>query len=76
MSKEFSIAANWRLRGARLRLEGEECPHCEEKIFPPRDICPNCHGYTLVKKGGNLYQAPKDNIEDLLDTTTVKPSSN
>lgn len=22
-------------------LEGEECPHCRKKIFPPRDICPN-----------------------------------
>jgi uncharacterized OB-fold protein len=21
---------------------GEVCPHCQEKIFPPRDICPEC----------------------------------
>jgi uncharacterized OB-fold protein len=21
---------------------GEVCPHCEHKIFPPRDICPDC----------------------------------
>ena len=23
---------------------GEVCPHCEAKIFPPRDVCPNCGG--------------------------------
>jgi len=21
---------------------GEVCPHCDHKIFPPRDVCPNC----------------------------------
>jgi hypothetical protein len=36
------IASNWRLNGQRYRLEGEECPHCAAKIFPPRDICPEC----------------------------------
>ncbi len=36
------IALNWRLKGERYRLEGEECPHCGVKIFPPRDICPEC----------------------------------
>lgn len=25
-----------------LRLEGEECGHCNKKIFPPRDVCPGC----------------------------------
>ncbi len=37
------IALDWRLRGQRYRLEGEECPHCGYAIFPPRDICPECH---------------------------------
>jgi len=23
-------------------MVGEECPHCKHKIFPPRDICPDC----------------------------------
>lgn len=36
------IALDWRIRGQRYRLEGEECPHCGYKIFPPRDICPEC----------------------------------
>jgi hypothetical protein len=25
-------------------LVGEVCPHCEAKIFPPRDVCPECGG--------------------------------
>lgn len=25
----------------RYRLIGEKCPHCDDYIFPPRDICPN-----------------------------------
>ncbi|MFP4394060.1 MAG: Zn-ribbon domain-containing OB-fold protein [Anaerolineales bacterium] len=37
------VAHNWRLRGQRYRLEGEVCDHCDAVIFPPRDICPECH---------------------------------
>ena len=35
---------HWRLRKQRYGLIGEECPHCGNKIFPPRDVCPNCGG--------------------------------
>lgn len=45
----MNAPANWRLRGPRLRLEGESCPHCEAKIFPPRDVCPNCGDITIQK---------------------------
>lgn len=38
----MEIARHWRLKDQRYRLIGEECGHCENKIFPPRDICPNC----------------------------------
>ncbi len=38
----MEIARHWRLRQQRYSLVGEVCPHCESKIFPPRDICPNC----------------------------------
>jgi uncharacterized protein len=34
----------WRTNAQRYRLEGEVCPHCQGKIFPPRDICPYCQG--------------------------------
>lgn len=32
----------WRLKKQRYGLVGEVCPHCDVKIFPPRDVCPNC----------------------------------
>lgn len=44
----MEIARHWRLKDQRYRLIGEECPHCEKKIFPPRDICPRCRRGTLV----------------------------
>lgn len=43
----MEIARHWRLKQQRYRLVGEICPHCDEKIFPPRDICPRCGGGTL-----------------------------
>ena len=33
---------HWRLKKQRYGLVGEECPHCAAKIFPPRDVCPEC----------------------------------
>lgn len=38
----MEIPRHWRLKKQRYALVGEICPHCENKIFPPRDICPNC----------------------------------
>lgn len=38
----MEIPRNWRLRAQRYALVGEECDHCHTKIFPPRDICPDC----------------------------------
>ena len=38
----MEIARHWRLKQQRYSLVGEVCHHCEYKIFPPRDICPNC----------------------------------
>ncbi len=40
----MSSAAHWRTRRQRLALVGEECPHCHARLFPPRDVCPFCHG--------------------------------
>lgn len=47
----MEVPRHWRLRKARYRLVGEECPHCQVKIFPPRYVCPECGGGTLR---GNL----------------------
>jgi len=38
----MEISRHWRLRKQRYALVGEVCPHCESKIFPPRDVCPEC----------------------------------
>lgn len=40
----MEISRHWRLRQQRYGLVGEVCPHCDAKIFPPRDVCPSCSG--------------------------------
>jgi uncharacterized OB-fold protein len=40
----MEVPRHWRLRKQRYALVGEVCPHCEAKIFPPRDVCPECGG--------------------------------
>jgi len=40
----MEIPRHWRLKKQRYALVGEVCPHCEAKIFPPRDVCPECGG--------------------------------
>jgi uncharacterized OB-fold protein len=40
----MEIPRHWRLQQQRYSLVGEVCPHCEGKIFPPRDVCPHCGG--------------------------------
>jgi len=52
----MEIPRHWRLRKQRYALVGEVCPHCEAKIFPPRDVCPECGGeaktpYAFTGKG-------------------------
>lgn len=38
----MEVTSHWRLKHQRYALIGEICPNCEEKIFPPRDLCPDC----------------------------------
>lgn len=38
----MELARHWRLKKQRYALHGEVCPHCQTKIFPPRDVCPVC----------------------------------
>lgn len=52
----MEVPRHWRLKKQRYALVGEVCPHCNVKIFPPRDICPECGGeaktaYTFSGKG-------------------------
>ena len=58
----------WVLVLSPTGLVGEVCPHCDYKIFPPRDVCPNCGDeakelYTFSGKGEvysytTVYEAP------------------
>ena len=64
----MEIPRHWRLRQQRYGLVGEVCPHCEAKVFPPRDICPSCgqEARTLYAFSGKgevysyttIYEAP------------------
>jgi hypothetical protein len=38
----MEVPRHWRLKQQRYSLVGEVCPYCEAKIFPPRDVCPEC----------------------------------
>ena len=59
---------HWRLKQQRYALVGEVCPHCAYRIFPPRDICPDCgeDARDIYKFSGRgkgyshttVYQAP------------------
>jgi len=40
----MEIPRHWRLQKQRYGLLGEICPHCQAKIFPARDVCPECGG--------------------------------
>ena len=70
----MEIPRHWRLRQQRYGLVGEACPHCEAKIFPPRDICPSCgqEAKTLYAFSGKgevysyttIYEAPADYDEN------------
>lgn len=46
----MEISRHWRLRKQRYSLMGEVCPHCDAKLFPPRDVCPECG-----KEAKNLF---------------------
>lgn len=52
----MEIPRHWRLKNQRYKLVGEICPHCEARLFPPRDVCPECGGeartqYTFSGRG-------------------------
>lgn len=54
----MEIARHWRLKQQRYGLIGEVCPNCDYKIFPPRDVCPNCANLPKnrpVGENGQLY---------------------
>ncbi len=69
----METSRHWRLRQQRYALVGEVCPSCDLKIFPPRDICPDCghEARTVFQFSGRgevyshttVYQAPAGHTE-------------
>jgi uncharacterized OB-fold protein len=59
----MQLPRHWRLNKQRYALEGEVCIHCQAKIFPPRDICPECGeeaNSTMALSGrGQVYSFTK-----------------
>lgn len=74
----MSIPRNWRTRHQRYSLRAEVCDVCNNTIFPPRDVCPNCseqkqHWTNLSGRGEvysytNMFTAP-NGFEDYLPYT-------
>ncbi|MBN1955220.1 MAG: Zn-ribbon domain-containing OB-fold protein [Anaerolineae bacterium] len=64
----MSVPNTWRLQQQRYRLMGEVCDRCKTKIFPPRDVCPECEApaktqFALSGRGevysySTVYNAP------------------
>jgi len=64
----MDIARHWRLKKQRYGLVGEVCGSCGSKLFPPRDVCPECQApaktpYVFSGKGEvysftTIYEPP------------------
>ena len=69
----MDIPRHWRLKSQRYALVGEVCGNCQSKLFPPRDVCPECgapaktpfafSGRGEVFSYSTVYQAPASHEE-------------
>lgn len=41
------IPRYWRAQSQRYSLTGEICKQCGARLFPPRDVCPECRELAL-----------------------------
>lgn len=77
----MDIPRHWRLNKQRYALTGEICPHCSAKIFPPRDVCPECSGEAKTEFGfsgrgeiysfTDIYNAPEGFDETIPYTVAI-----
>ena len=51
---------HWRLKQQRYALMGQVCNQCNAKIFPPREICPECG---IETKATILHRAQAGAVE-------------
>jgi hypothetical protein len=43
----MNIPRYWRAQNQRYSLTGEICEQCGARLFPPRDVCPECRELAL-----------------------------
>ncbi len=77
----MQVARHWRTRNQRYGLVGEVCEACGNKIFPPRDICPDCEApaktpYTFSGLGevysySTVHHAPEGYEENVPYTVAL-----
>jgi uncharacterized OB-fold protein len=77
----MQVARYWRTRNQRYGLVGEVCESCGTRIFPPRDLCPECEvpaktPYTFSGLGevysySTVYSAPEGYDENLPYTVAL-----
>ena len=77
----MQVARHWRTKSQRYGLVGEVCEKCGGKIFPPRDICPECEApaktpYTFSGLGevysySTVYNAPDGYAENVPYTVAL-----
>ncbi len=77
----MQTARHWRTRSQRYALVGEVCEGCGSKIFPPRDLCPDCEApaktpYTFSGLGevysySTVHDAPEGYEENLPYTVAL-----
>ncbi|NPV75473.1 MAG: hypothetical protein HPY59_03765 [Anaerolineae bacterium] len=53
----MEVPRHWRLQKQRYALVGEACPQCQEKIFPPREVCPYCGSGARLQVSGKQQEA-------------------
>lgn len=61
----MEIPRHWRLKKQRYGLVGSVCPHCDYKMFPPREVCPNCSDEEYVAGSVGM-------ISEAAETTEVE----
>lgn len=56
----MEIPRHWRIRKQRYSMQGGSCPNCNAKMFPVREVCPNC-GYgqrMMLNNQAELFAQP------------------
>lgn len=48
------IPRYWRAQSQRYNLTGEICRQCGARLFPPRDVCPECRELALEPFASDL----------------------